>query len=228
MEFIQIPLPDFSFDEIAKEKAKSIIQHVLHQSSLMQYFTGSNLGLKDRLEIQVSELYEDYERLICIVELLNFLVKEESILKNNISFNTRDPSQIATGFNKIRYVLYSLAKKSANYTFDKNTFSLEEIADINSKIDNITYTLTKLEAGQEVIFNEFEEIKSHISSEFEALKSLPVLGKKTFYELMFGKIATFTGDKIADEIFKILTPQIIALLTLQAPHLVEGFQKLIK
>jgi len=30
MEFINIPVPEFGFDEIAKEKAKFIIQHIFH------------------------------------------------------------------------------------------------------------------------------------------------------------------------------------------------------
>jgi hypothetical protein len=228
MESIEIPLPEFGFDEIAKEKAQFIIRHILHNSSLMQYFLGGNRGLEDRLKIEISNLYEDYEKLICIVDLLNFLINEEKILKDSVSFSTRDPAPITMGFNKIRYILYSLAKNDASYTFDKNTFSNEEVLDINSKINDIIYKLERLELGQEVIFDNVEEIKSQITQEFEALKSLPVLGKKTFYQLVFGKIATFTGDKIADEILKALTPSIIALLASQDPHLAAEFQKLIK
>jgi len=227
MEFIQMPLPEFGFDEIAKEKAEFIIKHIFHHSALLQYFTGGNIGMDSRLKTEILNLEDGYERLICIVELLNFLIKEENLLKDNLSFNTRDPSLIAIGFNKIRYRLYSIAKCEANYSFDKNTFSTEETIDIYSKIDNIIYTLTRLEAGQEIIFDEFEEVKSHIVHEFESLKSLPVLGKKTFYQLVLGKIASFTGDKIADFIFKELKPHIIALLLIHAPHLVEEVQKLI-
>jgi len=227
MEFIKVPVPEFGFDEIAKEKAQFIIHHILHNNSLFQYFNGSNPGLESRIQLEISKLFGDYERLICIVELLNFLTIEEDKLKSNPTFSAKDPLFIVTGFNKIRYILYSLAKASANYTFDKNTFSSAEVMSIGAKIDDILYTLAKLKAGQEVIFNEFEEVKSHITFEFETLKSCPVLGKKTFYQLTFGKIATFTGNKIADEIFKKLAPHIIAILAVQAPHLVEEFQKLI-
>lgn len=228
MGVIELPLPDFSFDEIAKEKAQFIIRHILHNNSLMQYFTGSNNGLENRMQIEISKLFENYERLICIVELLNFLIAEENNLKSNISFNTKEPATIVTGFNKIRYVLYSLAKSYADYNFDRNQFNTNDIADIITQINGIVDTLCKLEAGQEVLFDKFDEVKLQIVEEFENLKTSPVFGKKTFYQLMFGKIATFTGNKIADEIFKILAPQIIGLLAIQAPHLIEEFQKLLK
>jgi len=167
----------------------------------MQYFTGSKPGLEGRVKTGVSKLDGDYEWIVCIVEILTFLSKEEINLKDNISFNTREPARITIGFNKIRYVLYSLAKNIANYSFDKNTFSNEEVSDLHSKIDTIIFILSKIELGQEIIY---DDIRSQISKEFESLKTLPVFGKKTFYQLVFGKIASFTGDKIADEIFKIL------------------------
>ena len=228
MPSVEIPLPEFGFDEIGKEKAQFIIQQILHQNALMQYFLGGNPGLEPRLRSAISDLFEDYEKLICIIELLNFLIREENNLKENINFNTKSPGQIANGFNKIRYVLYSLAKTNANYVFDKNTFTSDEVVNIESKINDIIYKLERLEAGQEIIFNEFELVKSHITDEFENLKSLPVLGKKTFYQIVFGKIATFTGNKIADEILKELAPYIVSLLKAQAPHLVGEFKKLIK
>lgn len=228
MASVEIPVPEFGFDEIAKEKAQFIIQQLLHHNSIFQFFSGSNPGLKGRLEAQILELYEDYERLICIVEVLSFLAKEETSLRENVTFNSKDPAIIATGFNKIRYILYSLAKHSANYNFDTNTFSVDEFVDVNSKIDDIIYSLRKLEAGQEILFDEFENIKSHISDEFEDLKKLPALGKKTFYQILFGKVSTFTGNKIAEEIFKKLEPQIIALILLHAPHLIEEAKKLIE
>jgi len=228
MEYLKIPLPEFSFDGIAKEKAQYIIQQLLHSNAIFQYCVGTNNGLDNRLEIAITTLSDPHERLVCIVDLLNFLIIQESNSKGNLTFNTRDPATIALGFNKIRYRLYSIAKNDANYTFDKNTFSSDEVAEIHSKINDIQFTLSKLETGQEVIFDEFEAIKSHISNEFESLRTLPVLGKKTFYQLVFGKVASFAGDKIADEILKTLAPQILALLTLQAPHLIESFQKLIQ
>ena len=226
MEYVQIPSPEFGFDDIAREKARLVIKDILHQNSLLQYFLGGNSGLEQRLQNKVLTLSGNYERIICVVELLNFLLTEEEHLKNNLTFSTREPAQIATGFNKIRYVLYSLARAETGYTFDKNAFSIAKVMSINTKIEDILFALQKLEVGQEVIFNEFDAVKGHITEEFQQLKSLPALGKKTFYQLMFGKVASFTGNKLADEIFKVLSPHIVAILAVHAPHLVEEFKKL--
>jgi len=227
MADIRIPAPEFGFDEIAKEKAQFISKHILHQNSLLQYFLGGNPGIEPRLQNAVLELKGSYERLICIIELLNFLAVEEEQLKSNLTFSTRDPASVATGFNKLRYVLYSLAETDTGYTFDKNAFSLSEAVSLKTQIDELLGALHQMTSRKDELHAEFEATRTQIAAEFENLKSLPALGKKTFYQLLFGKIASFTGDKLADEILKALSPHILALLALQAPHLVEQLQKLL-
>lgn len=221
------PHLNLRFDEIAKEKAKFISKQILHQNSLLQYFLGGNPGIEPRLKSAVLELNDQYERLICIVELLNFLASEEGQLKSNLTFSTRDPATVATGFNKLRYVLYSLAKSDTGYEFDKNAFSMSEVVSLKTQLDELLTALHQMTGRQDEMHAEFEKTRAQIASEFEDLKSLPALGKKSFYQLLFGKIAGFTGDKVADEILKALSPHILALLALQAPHLVEQLQRLI-
>ncbi len=53
---LQVPLPDFVFADIAKDKALFIIKHLFHDNSLNQFISGSNPGLLLRLENQLADL----------------------------------------------------------------------------------------------------------------------------------------------------------------------------
>ncbi|NNU34163.1 hypothetical protein HK413_08425 [Mucilaginibacter sp. S1162] len=94
-------------------------------------------------------------------------------------------------------------------------------------MDLILYKLDELKAGEEVLYNEFEDVRNQIKIDFLALQSQYPLGKKSYFQLALGKIASYTGNKLADEIFEALKPQIIAFLMLQSPQLVEHLHKLI-
>lgn len=75
-------------------------------------------------------------------------------------------------------------------TINEDTFTLEEIGISNQKIDEIQTQLAKLELGQEVVFNNIEE-----------LKEVYYLGKRKWYQLLLGKFKEMTISGIVNETF---------------------------
>jgi uncharacterized phage infection (PIP) family protein YhgE len=226
MEYIKIPAPDFNFEDIAKQKAEEIGRHILYDNGLLLYVRGGNHELESRLQEEVLELYDENERLICIKELLNHLTKVVEGFRQYVTYTDEDVDGINKSLNKIRYILYSLAKSTTGYTFDRNAFTNAESNELDSKINGIIEALNRLQAGQEVLYNQFEEVREQIKADFELLKTDKPLGKKRFIKIALGTIGSYTGNKVADEIFAQLRPDIVELLKHQAPHLLEGFSKM--
>lgn len=70
----------------------------------------------------------------------------------------------------------------------KDTITMDEKFDIASKIDELVKDFKKTHAGQEVLFNELQEIKELVN-----------LKKKNFSEVVAGKVFGLTVDKIIDQ-----------------------------
>ncbi|MEB0261258.1 MULTISPECIES: hypothetical protein [unclassified Mucilaginibacter] len=239
MEFIKIPVPDFSLSNYVIKEAKTIINTYLDEGSIDMFSKGYEENIELVKNIVRGKIYEydelDY-KLVLLSELLLHLVQLKSKEKfthkfvSNIgearSVKVRDEDYYET-IEDLQFFLYNLAS-SFNYKFDKNTFSTEEFIDLNNKLDDILYKLDELKVGEEILYNEFEELTAKIKADFEALKSDQPLGKKRVYKLILGTIGSYAGNKVADEIFAQLRPCIIELLKTQAPHLLEGFMKMIR
>lgn len=71
---------------------------------------------------------------------------------------------------------------------DKDKFSSEEESVLHSKLNDIIEELHKQGLGQEIIFDEIESLKSHFD-----------LGKKTWFQLLKGKVIDLTLEKTLDE-----------------------------
>jgi hypothetical protein len=66
------------------------------------------------------------------------------------------------------------------YTYkpkSENVFTVEEESSLHTKLNSIVENLEKLGFGQEIIFNEIDELKDHFN-----------LGKKNWYQLLKGKL----------------------------------------
>ncbi len=78
-----------------------------------------------------------------------------------------------------------------------DSFTIEEESIIHSKLNDILEKLTKLDKldnlekqdyGQEIIFNEIEELKNHFN-----------IGKKNWFQLLKGKLIDLTLTKVLNE-----------------------------
>ena len=212
MEFIklEIPAPDFSFEEIAKDKADFITKHFLYQGALLQ-FSGGSYDLLPRIEIQIRELDGSGEKLYCIIQLLNSLTEILNQFSKNA--NVQDIENMTKGIHRIKYKLYSIASKEANYNFDKDAFTTEEVEKYSETIDEIVQKLENLAAGQFFLGEEIQDIKD-AKDDFSSLKDQFILGKPIWSKIAKGIIAPFVGKKFLEEAFdQIFKPLFKSLLS---------------
>lgn len=76
------------------------------------------------------------------------------------------------------------------FTFEpknEDKFSVEEETSLHNKLNQIIEKLNKQELGQEILFEEIESLKNHFN-----------LGKKTWFQLLKGKLVEITGEKIIE------------------------------
>jgi hypothetical protein len=134
------------------------------------------------------------------------------ILKlNNISYRSGEPREIAEDLKRRGYLilqeeygtsdLSKISVKGASYITRKNKRrnKSNEKSEIDIKLDNIAFQLEKLGIGQEVIFNEIDELKSLQHQ----------LSKRTWGQLLKGKLMDMVVDQaiypeIAESIYSYL------------------------
>lgn len=126
---------------------------------------------------------------------LRFLKEKESLNRSEV--------------NNIRSINLELEKQQSlfeNYTVDESEltgndeeYSLPELMDLHSRIDEVLSNLQKLGFGQEILFEEIEELKS---------KSKKIT-KKDLKMMLIGKLVSFSAGKIdtetASQIFETIT-----------------------
>lgn len=222
MEYIQIPAPDFSFESIAIEHAEKIKRSYLNNRFVSLYVNGGYSELLNNTIHEIHDLEGDNEKIVCISILLNHL--SEYILK----YKEAGPSDEAlqrtiNGVNRIKYSLYSIAKQSSGYTFDKDAFTDDEVSDLEKKIDTILDKLNTIQVGQEVLYDEINEVKADL----ESLKTDMPLGKKRWYQRATGIVISFAVSKgfdaIADETLK---PLLKDLIHSYSPQVLESLKQL--
>ena len=215
---IELPEPDFSFED----KAQEIINNNLQEVTLLNYIKGVNNKIElieQKIESEIQTLYFKGERLICIVDLLNYL--------NNllIQLNNEQPERMfeedkkafRKGVNKIKYILYSLASNTTGYDFDKNAFTNEEVSGYDSKIDEMLSALETLKMGQSALGEEIQELKDDLNS----LKNEYILGKKTWRQKATGIFFSFVGKKGSDMIWDAIKPHVKDFVTHQGADLIN-------
>ncbi|MGK0447792.1 MAG: hypothetical protein ACJA2M_001571 [Polaribacter sp.] len=86
-------------------------------------------------------------------------------------------------------------------------FSVEEESDLHNKLNDILDRLEKQGFGQQIIFEEIEDLKNHFD-----------LGKKNWFQLLKGKVVDLTLKKVLD---KTIVKEIYNQLS-------EGFEQVVK
>ncbi len=96
------------------------------------------------------------------------------------------------------------------YTYEpkvEDEFSVEEESELHNKLNDILDKLEKQGFGQQIIFEEIEDLKNHFN-----------LGKKNWFQLLKGKVVDLTLKKVLD---KTIVQEIYNQLS-------EGFDQAIK
>jgi hypothetical protein len=184
-------------------------------------FIISNSGRKlfyDRLIYKVLKILKHQTEFFKISELIGELTiadadgdlaecLEDELICNDWVFNTNYSGVKINdkGLSYLRRVKFGLENsEKINYTerVTQNKFSSQEQEETVSKINEVLERFNKLDAGQEVLFEEINSLKDYFD-----------LDKKTFVQLIKGKLIELTADKIieftaADIIFNTITESI--------------------
>lgn len=96
------------------------------------------------------------------------------------------------------------------YTYEpkaEDEFSTEQESELHNKLNDILEKLEKQGIGQQIIFEEIEDLKNHFN-----------LGKKNWFQLLKGKVVDLTLKKVLD---KTIVQEIYNSLS-------EGFEQAVK
>jgi hypothetical protein len=186
MEYIQIPEPDFSFNEIAILKAEQLFGRVFCGPLGYQFDAGyKETEFEYSVSSSIGQLYNREDKIACILEILKFLNEQANA------------DGLTEGIKRKKYLVYTLASKLVDYNFDRAAFSNEEVSDLERKINAILIKLDEIQVGNEILFDEINELKADLDS----LKTDVPLGKKRWYQRATGIVATFACHKGSDVIF---------------------------
>jgi len=232
MEFIKIPLPDFNFEQVIKSKANEIIYKYINRNNILPYGTNKNI-IQDTIKDGLREFVDLRQKLIFINEFIIHVYKLKDEYDKDKVFSQSQAKRVIEHleheknllkFDDLLLFLYN-SLSTLGYNLDKDTFTTDDVEDLERKINAILIKLDEIQVGNEVIFNEFEELKDKLKDDFDSLKSDYPLGKKRWYQRAAGIVVSYSGTKAADEIFEQLKPQLHDFFINQTPHL---FNKLIR
>lgn len=179
---------------------------------------------------ELPEISGVQEKLDFTLEILNLLSDDEhysieTIFKlNNIDFRNGEPAEIAVALSKKKYVSkkeqYLPSDDAVRITVSGSTYIERKIkarsknkeknkkdSNLSDRIDQIIEKLTKLGYGQEIIFEELEEMREMQGK----------LSKKSWGQLLKGKLIDLAvgqviNKEVASDVFKFLTNEGMKLL----------------
>ncbi len=147
------------------------------------------VNLKSKIESKLYGFKRERDKLdfLKIVRQLSLAEKNEH-LKICQSPNCQFPEDRDLGVFAIDQEVDDI---NETYVFKPNSsdkFTAEEESNLHSKLNDIIEKLEKQGYGQEIIFDEIESLKNHFN-----------LGKKTWFQLVKGKVVDLTLEKVLDE-----------------------------
>ncbi|WP_111672808.1 hypothetical protein [Algoriphagus litoralis] len=158
-----------------------------------RFYSGTKVNnlenLKDKLSSKLYEFSRDRDKLdfLKILRQDTFLQKEEHLLKCKTK---------GCDFCKDReYGIFVIDQEidtiNEYYSYEakkKDKFTAEEESELHTKLNEIIVKLEKQGFGQEIIFEEIESLKNHFN-----------LGKKTWFQLLKGKLFDLSVDKMLEK-----------------------------
>lgn len=141
------------------------------------YKTSTSLeGIKSTLEMKLFDFKRDRDKL----DFLKILYDKTSIAKEEHAKNCTGCGFDDTRNKGLFVIKQEIESINENYlinTKSEDSFTVEQESKLHSKINEIIEKLEKLGFGQELIFNEMDELKAHFN-----------LGKKNWFQLVKGKL----------------------------------------
>ena len=215
MDYIQIPIPDFSFTEFAKEKADEVCKDELKlNGQYIMLLSINNTDIQRMFNTYLNELATKEEKITYLSVILTHL--STAYVKAKDDYSERDYGYLGDRVKKVKHFFYKQAV-SIGYNLDQNAFTDEDVSELKTKIDAILSKLDEVQMGQEIIFDDLTELKS----DFESLKADFLLGKKRWYQRLLGVSVSYAGEKGADAILEQLKPLLHDFFINKVPHILD-------
>ncbi|CAN5504647.1 hypothetical protein BH23BAC1_BH23BAC1_30690 [soil metagenome] len=167
--------------DIVLQKAKKFYKHNLVDSitfddALAQTINETNtfFGTTDKLSF------------------LKFLIEKQSEeIKDHERFCIEDPEECDYSMT-LRFYVFALENEVKRLSHAADKFNETELFEIRGKLDKIISDMIILKYGNEIIYDDFLK-------EFEELRDSVNLGKKTWRQLLLGKMFEMTASGIVSE-----------------------------
>ena len=146
-------------------------------------------SLKERLSYKLSDFYKDREKLDFIKILRVDVVKQkEEHIKGCLNPSCDQEKEYDLALFVVDQELEEINQDYEFEALSKDKFTGAEESSTHHKLNEIIENLMELGRGQEIIFNELDDLKNHFN-----------LGKKTFSQLLKGKLFDLHVQKILNE-----------------------------
>ncbi|MEQ8474058.1 MAG: hypothetical protein RIC35_22870 [Marinoscillum sp.] len=162
--------------------------------------------LKDRLTSKLYDFNRDRDK-------LDFLKTVRTRTKEQLDGHNCGKSSCAfeedrnTGLFVIDQEISDIKKYYAYEPQDEDAFSEPSESELHNKLNTILAELQKQGLGQEILFEEIESLKNHFN-----------LGKKTWFQLLKGKLIDLMVDQVLE---KTIANDIYSSLS-------EGYEQIVK
>lgn len=169
---------------IVEKEAKYFIKNLYADS-------GFNLleDLKIKVSVKLSDFYRDRDKLDFLKTLKVATIEEKE--KYLLKCKKKDCDFIVDRTLGLFVIDQEIEEINKYYKFEaksEDAFTSEEESKIHAKLNEIIDQLNKQGLGQEIIFDEIESLKNHFN-----------LGKKTWFQLLKGKLIDLTIEKVLEK-----------------------------
>lgn len=197
-QYTTIPLPNFKFSEVVARKAEDFFN-----SDIDIKFIRIEKDTKN-IDNQLLVLNNDQDRIQFLTCLISKAI--EGISEHIATCLKPRPCLAEIRLQELLYFLYGKLEKYGIHT-NPEYFTTDEINNNNKILNEISYKLDELKAGNNVIYDEIEALKTEI----ESLKGFYPLGKEKWSQLFKGIVIENLSNKGIDQILAAISPYLIKL-----------------
>jgi hypothetical protein len=212
-QYTTIPLPNFKFSEVIARKAKAFSERY--------YFNIGPIRVKndsEKIQTELWTLNNDQDRIQFLTYLINKII--EGVSKHT-SACSQPHCRVEPDSQELLYFIYGKLDDYGLHT-NPESFTTDEIKKNNTVLNQISYKLDELKAGDNVIYDEIEALKIEI----ESLKGLYPLGKEKWGQLFKGIIIENLSNKGIDKILAAISPYLMKLFNESFKLLLENVHKM--
>lgn len=210
MNSINIVIPVHLTSSVIDAEASLFIKRHLSATDLIYDATDSRHlphSIHDTIAVGLSKMLTTNNKIAFLTYLLShystLLQKaEDGTLSKEPGMN--NPDVIYKTKPLIERVIFEIVQhlEVAGFEIPSDSFTIGEGKEINLMLNQILDELEIVKGGNAVLGEQIEELQSDIKE----IKASMVLGKKSFYQRLVGRMTTYVATKGADEAYSAIRP----------------------